>query len=171
MLIILQLTILDWLLWLIFLYQTNRITITHLISSTHWAIYINFVKYLLKINSMLVGNILGRDSGWYPCLLGFDSWGEHVAIPWPWVDFRVGSWSSRICRVSVYMDPWYLVDFVSGRIRQLTVGQKQVIENLWKRTYMSSTYLEATMIVVISSLCTFRPVILNSGCDRQNLSI
>ena len=33
------------------------------------------------ISSLVVGNILGRDGGWYPCLLGFDSWGEHVAIP------------------------------------------------------------------------------------------
>lgn len=36
---------------------------------------------------------------------------------------------------------------------------------------MSSTYFEATIIVVIRSLWTFRPVIRNSGSKRQNRSI
>ena len=70
-----------------------------------YKLFYDYLKYLINmfikalVAYLVVGNILERDSGWYLCLPGFDSLGEHVAIPWPWVDFRVGSWSPRINQV------------------------------------------------------------------------
>ncbi|KAJ9553368.1 hypothetical protein OSB04_017413 [Centaurea solstitialis] len=49
-------------------------------------VYVKVVVSIRKLErvactSLVVGNILGRDSGWYLCLPRFDSWSEHVVIP------------------------------------------------------------------------------------------
>ena len=62
---------------------------------------------------------------WHPCLSGFDSWGEHVAIPWPWVDFRVGLWSLMISRVPVWIS-----DTSSTSCREVCVSYLLLKKNL-----------------------------------------
>jgi len=72
--------------------------------------------------------IVGSDSGSHPDLPGFDSWGQHVAIPDHGSTF--GSIHGRQGLVGARMDPGYLADLLSGRVRELTVVQKIKIQLL-----------------------------------------